>query len=83
MLQNIGTMAYQLQHPASPQVQLVFHVLCLKVIGDKLPVQTIFPELYEEGKIIFEPELVTEIKNLTTTKSINFRVSHKVEELMH
>ena len=39
----------------------VFHVPCLKkVIGDKLPVQTIFPELYEEGKIILEPEAVME-----------------------
>ena len=39
----------------------VFHVSCLKrVIGDNLPVQTILPELDEEGKIILEPEMVTE-----------------------
>jgi len=44
-------------------VHPVFHVSCLKkVIGDKLPVQTIFPELDEEGKIILEPEAVTEIR---------------------
>jgi hypothetical protein len=37
-----------------------FHVSCLKkVIGDKIPVQTIFPELDEEGKIILEPEAIT------------------------
>ena len=60
MLQNIGTMAYKLELPASSQVHLVFHVPCLKkVIGDKLPVQTILPELDEEGKIILEPEGVT------------------------
>eukprot|EP00253_Pinus_taeda_P002793 PITA_02793 len=41
----------------------VFHVSCLKkVIGDKLPVQTILPELDEEGKIILEPEAVTETR---------------------
>ena len=39
----------------------ILHVSCLnKVIGDKLPVQTIFPELDEEGKIIMELEAVTE-----------------------
>ena len=41
----------------------IFHVSCLKkVIGNKLPVQTILPELDEEGKIILEPEAVTEIR---------------------
>ena len=61
VLQKIGTMAYQLELPASSQVHPVFHVSCLKkVIGDKITVQTIFPELYEEGKIILEPESVTE-----------------------
>ena len=63
MLQKIGTMAYKLELPASSQVHLVFHVSCLmKVIGDKLPVQTIFPELDEEGKIILEPETITETR---------------------
>eukprot|EP00253_Pinus_taeda_P018804 PITA_18804 len=33
-----------------------------KVIGDKLPVQTIFPKLDEEGKIILEPEAVKETR---------------------
>ena len=34
-----------------------FHVSCLnKVIGEKNPIQKIFPELDEEGKIILEPE---------------------------
>ena len=63
MLQNIGTMEYKLELPTSSQVDLVFHVSCLKkVIGDKLLVQTIFPELDEEGKIILEPEIVTETR---------------------
>ena len=34
-----------------------FHVSWLKkAIGDKIPIQTIFLELDEEGKIILEPE---------------------------
>ena len=63
VLQNIGSMSYKLELPASSWVHLVFHVSCLKkVIGDKLPVQTILPELIEEGKIILEPEEITEIR---------------------
>jgi hypothetical protein len=60
VLQKIGTMVYKLELPASSRVHLVFHVSCLKkVIGDKIPVQTILQELDEEGKIILEPESIT------------------------
>ena len=46
------------------RVHPVFHVSCLKkVIGENIPVQTIFPKLDEEGKIILEPEAVTETRN--------------------
>ena len=63
VLQNISTVAYKLELPTSYQVHPVFHVSFLKnVIGDKLPVQTIFPELDEEGKIILEPEAFTETR---------------------
>jgi hypothetical protein len=56
-------MAYKLEFPASSRVHPVFHVSCLKkVIGDKIPVQTIFPELDEEGKIILEPEAITDTR---------------------
>ena len=62
-LQNIGTMAYKLDVPASSRVHPVFHVSFLnKVIGDKIPVQTIFLELNKEGKIMLEPKAVMEIR---------------------
>ena len=61
VLQKIGTMTYKLELPASSRVHPVFHVSCLnKVIGDKIPVQTIFLELEEEGKIILDPEAINE-----------------------
>ena len=61
VLQKIGTMAYKLELPTASQVHPIFHVSCLKkVIGDKIPVQTILPELDDEGKIILEPEAIKE-----------------------
>ena len=64
VLQNIGSMAYKLELPASSRVHPFFHVSCLKrVISDKLIVQMILPKLDEEGKIILEPEEITEIQS--------------------
>ena len=63
VLQNIGTMSYKLELPASSQVHPIFHVSCLKkVIGEKIRVQTIFPELDNEGKIILELEAITDTR---------------------
>jgi hypothetical protein len=63
VLQKIGIMAYKLELPTSSRVHPVFHVSCLKkVIGDKILVQTILPELDEEGKIILEPEAITDTR---------------------
>ena len=56
-------MAYKLEFPASSRVHLVFRVSYLKkVIGDKIPVQTILIELDEERKIILDPEAITDTK---------------------
>ena len=44
VLQNIDTTTYKLEFPSSSRVHSIFHVSFLKyVIGDKIPVQTIFP----------------------------------------
>ena len=60
VLQNIGSMAYKLELPASYRFHPVFHVSHVKmVIGDKLPVQTMLQELDEEGKISLEPKEIT------------------------
>ena len=63
VLEKIGSMAYKLELPVSSRVSLVFHVSFLKkVIGDKIPIQTIFLELEEEGKAILEPEKISETR---------------------
>ena len=62
VLQNIGSMAYKLEPPASSRIHLVFHVSCLnKVINDKLLVQTMLLEFDEEGKLILDREEINEI----------------------
>ena len=63
MLQKVGTIAYKLDIPPASRVHLVFHVSCLKkVIGVKLPVQTILLELDKEGKFILGLKAVIEIR---------------------
>ena len=67
-------MAYKLELTVASRLHRVFHVSCLKkVIGDKIPVQTILLELDEEGKIILEPEAVTE----TRTRQLQNRLISK------
>ena len=73
VLQKIGTMTYKLEFPTSSRVHHVFHVSCLKkVIGDKIPVQNIFPELDKEGEIILEPKSITHTRTrLLRNRSIS------------
>ena len=50
-------MDYKLELPTTSWVHPVFHVSYLKkVIGDKIPIQNIFPKLDDEGKVILEHE---------------------------
>ena len=73
VLQRIGSMGYKLELPPSSRVHPVFHVSFLKkVIGENIPVQTIFPELDEEGKITLDPEAIT---NTRTRKLRNRSIS--------
>jgi hypothetical protein len=75
VFENIGTTEYKLEIPASLRVHPVFHVSCLKkVIGDKIPFQTIFPELDKEGKIILDPKAIidTIIHQLRNTSISNY-----------
>jgi hypothetical protein len=63
VFQKIGTMAYKLELSASSRVHLVFHISFLKKVrGDKIPVQTIFPELDEEEKNILDLEAITDTR---------------------
>ena len=72
VLQKIGTMEYKLELTASSRVHPVFHVSCLKkVIGDKIPIQNIFPELDKEGKNIMEPEAITDTRIQLRNRSIS------------
>lgn len=59
MIQHIGSITYKLALPATSKIHPVFHVSCLKkVVGHNCKVQTIFPELEEEGSLWLRPELV-------------------------
>jgi hypothetical protein len=88
VLHRIGIMAYKLELPPLSRVHPVFHVSCLKkVISSKIPIQTIFPEINEEGKIILEPETIleTRIKQLRNEKlqSILSKGRTRVEEVAY
>jgi hypothetical protein len=63
VFQRIGSMTYKLELPPSSHVHLVFCVSFLKkVINNKIPVQNIFLDISEEGKIVLEPETIMETR---------------------
>jgi hypothetical protein len=73
-------MAYKLELPPYSHVHLVFHVSLLKkVIDNKISIQTILPEINEEGKIILEPETIleTRIKKLRNRAITEYLVKWK------
>ena len=80
VLQNIGTMAYKLELSTCLLVHPIFHVSCLKkVICDKILVQTIFPKLDKEGKIILEAKviIVTRIFQLRHQSILEYPIKWK------
>jgi hypothetical protein len=59
VLQRNESMDYKLELPPSSCVHLVFRVSFLKkVIDNMIPIQTILPEISEEGKIILEQKTI-------------------------
>ena len=65
-------MAYKLELPTSSQVYPVFHVSFLnKVIGDKIPIETILPKLDDEGKFILEHKKISEIRTKQLRTQVN------------
>ena len=61
VLQNISSMDYKLDPPSSSRVHPIFRVSNLnKVIGDNIPIETIFLELDEQGNSILGHEQITE-----------------------
>ena len=63
-------MDYKLGFPPHSCGCIVFHVSFLKkVLGDKTPIQTILPEIDEEGKIILELETwIKQLRNRVITE---------------
>ena len=56
-------MAYKLELPPPSHLHPVLPVSCLKkIIGNKILVLTILPEIHEEGKLMVEPEVVLDTR---------------------
>jgi hypothetical protein len=59
IIKCIGSVVYKLVLPSTSKIHPVFHVSCLKkVVGQNCRVQTILPELDEEGSLWLQPEVV-------------------------
>jgi hypothetical protein len=59
IIKHIGLVAYKLALRATSKIHPVFHVSCLKkVVGQNCRVQTILPELDEEGSLWLQLEVV-------------------------
>jgi hypothetical protein len=64
IIKCIGSVAYKLALPATSKIHPLFHVPCLKkVVGQNCRVQTILPELDEEG---------SNPKQSSKTRSVNY-----------
>jgi hypothetical protein len=62
IIKRVGPVSYKLALPTTSKIHLVFHVSCLKkVVGQNCRVQTILPELDEEGSLWLQPESVLNV----------------------
>ena len=80
IMQKIGSVSYKLELPPTTKIHPVFHVMCLKkVIGQNIPTQRVLQELYEEGRIILEPECIlqTHIKKLRSRTLTQYLIQWK------
>lgn len=63
MLEKISNVAYKLRLPEITQIHPVFHVSLLKKhIGEILAITTKLPLSSNDGQLIFEPELILDMR---------------------
>ena len=82
---RVGQVAYALGIPNKGRIHDVFHVSCLKnKLGSTTHIQTEFPMLDDEGKLVLEPKFILELKpkHFTPNQSRNTLSSGETYQMM-